>query len=233
MKNYFLFCLILLISNTVFSQNETFIISNESKKNESVDVFEVTKKTIQAKKFDNQEIDNPEYLLLVKNIDSLNNEINKLNNKSELKNILGLRNDNQSRITKLQQEKDNLQSKMQDPFHPVEKKVRKDVQVGEIERIVSMISTMNSFTEIQGKFIILDLNAKFMTKDFKSFVKNEIISTDTLNENKLNDLTESGCLIKNIENNKIYFMDRYVLDKISIEENEFNFLKTLKGSSIN
>lgn len=79
MKNYYLLFLALLLSNSIFSQDETFIITNESKTNQTAHIYEIVKKIIKTDKYEKREIPNPEYLSLTKKIDSLDNLINSLN----------------------------------------------------------------------------------------------------------------------------------------------------------
>lgn len=79
MKNYYLLFLALLLSNSIFSQDKTFIITNESKTNGTAHIYEIVKKIVKTDKYEKREISNPEYLSLTKKIDSLNNLINKLN----------------------------------------------------------------------------------------------------------------------------------------------------------
>ena len=79
MKNYYLLFLALLLSNSIYSQDKTFIITNESKTNQTAHIYEIVKKIIKTDKYEKREIPNPEHLSLTKKIDSLNNLINSLN----------------------------------------------------------------------------------------------------------------------------------------------------------
>jgi hypothetical protein len=76
MRNYYLLLITLLLSNVSFSQDEVFLITNESKKNQTAHVYEIVKTIIKTDKYEKKEIPNPEYVSLNNKIDSLNNQIN-------------------------------------------------------------------------------------------------------------------------------------------------------------
>jgi hypothetical protein len=338
MKNYFIFYLTVLISSTIFSQNETFIISNETKTNKTGSIFEIKNKTIKSKKYEIREVDNPKYLSILSKIDTLDKEISNLqkqkypenqiqflvNAKYYLKKAIDFKNRNETSffgekwtdiknakkeldksglefhqtikkkyslaideteknilriddilkenikkdrmINKIKDDISDLTRKINNPFNPIKKKILKDIPIGEIERNILILDTINVFSEITGKFVAVKNNQYnngyiIMKQDYKEFVKNELVLGKII-ENKIEDaigsvknlnrLTDDistyvyrdendnsyvkysndRYLIKNLDNNKLYFTNDNILDKVAIEENELNSSKNGKDNNL-
>ncbi|MCG8203235.1 hypothetical protein G1L01_11455 [Tenacibaculum finnmarkense] len=76
----------------------------------------------------------------------------------------------------------------------IQKKIRKDIPIGEIEREVLLLDTINVFSKITGKFVAvnneygvkiesyyqLGKGYRIMKNDFKHFMKNELVPLDTI-----------------------------------------------------
>jgi len=315
MKNYYFLFLTIIISNTIFSQDKTFEITNESKKNKTAHLFEIVKQTIKTDKYEKREIDNPKYLSLIKKIDSLDNEIKNLNgseysekqkqslsyayhhlkdaiaynsknggemdifgdkwvdlrkakkeldktgiefqqttkkkyslaleeakkNMEKIQGFLGLSSEKRTRITKLENEKSDLERKINSPFNPIKKKIYADVAIGQIEREALIVSSENVFPTITGKFIAIkndqyNNNYSILKEDYKGLIKNELVSKKTIEENikdeigslkNLNRLTEDVATYiyrdKNDNSYLKYTNDRYLIKSL---ENDKLYLTT-------
>ena len=315
MKNYYLLFLTLIISNTVLSQDKTFEITNESKKNKIAHLFEVVKQNIKTDKYEKREIDNPKYLSLTSKIDSLNIEIKKLSgseyseqqkqalssayhylkdaiaynsknggemdvfgdkwvdirkakkeldktgiefqqttkkkyslaleeakkNMKKIQNILGLSSEKRTMIAKLENEKSNLESKINNPFNPIKKKIYADVATEQIEREALVVNSENVFPTITGKFIAVkndqyNNNYRIMKENYKGFVKNELVLGKTIESNvddaigsveNLNRLTDDiETYVYRDENDNSYLKytnDRYLIKSL---ENDKLYLTT-------
>ena len=78
-KKYILIILSLIFFANIYSQETEYLIVEKLKNRITANVYEIKKTSIEANRYENKEIDNPEYLLIQKQIDTLDNQIKILN----------------------------------------------------------------------------------------------------------------------------------------------------------
>jgi hypothetical protein len=161
----------------------------------------------------------------------------------KIDNLLGRSSKKLKMIDKLNNEISELKRIINSPFRPIKKKIIKDVPIGEIERNILIVDTVNIYSKITGKFININGSQYYLMKqDFKEFVKNELVLSNIISDKveddigslkNLNRLTSDKVfIIKNTENRKLYFTNEYILNKIGLNENEYKLSEILKSNNI-
>lgn len=162
-------------------------------------------------------------------------------NMKKIQNILGLSSEKRTMIAKLENEKSNLESKINNPFNPIKKKIYADVATEQIEREALVVNSENVFPTITGKFIAVkndqyNNNYRIMKENYKGFVKNELVLGKTIESNvddaigsveNLNRLTDDiETYVYRDENDNSYLKytnDRYLIKSL---ENDKLYLTT-------
>ena len=161
----------------------------------------------------------------------------------KIENLLGRNPKKLKMIDKLNNEISELKRIINSPFRPIKKKIIKDVPVGEIERNILIVDTVNVYSKITGKFININGSQYYIMKqDFKEFVKNELVLSNIISDKveddigslkNLNRLTSDRVfIIKNTESGKLYFTNKYILNEIGLNENEYKLSEILKSNNI-
>lgn len=181
-------------------------------------------------------------------------------NINRIDDLLGLTNDKQEKSKQIRSKISELESKIrvkgtyigyENENETIKKTIYKYVPIGKIERYILILDTINAYKEINGKFIAIDNgyssspNYHIIKKDFRRFIKNELLPRDTIEKfnipNKIierigtyspryND--ENKYLIKNIDNNKIYYTNNNILYEIALDTDDYKLYKIMKKNNI-
>jgi|TARA_B110000208_G_scaffold178939_1_gene227255 hypothetical protein len=139
----------------------------------------------------------------------------------------------------------------------------KTISFGKKKRNIFLLDTVNIYNSIKGEFYAVnntygtEINSyyqlskgyRIMKNDFNHFVKNELVSLDTIKKyipywrdqkeltNGINNYSpkysdKDRYLIKSVDNGKLYFTNDNALDKIAVEESNYKLFKVIKDNNI-
>lgn len=219
--------------------------------------FEVQSQHVSVAIYKHEVIDNPEYLVRTKKIDSLNNQINELQNKNfggGLKNALGVplkKNKKELEIDELRQQinllkKDTYYEGTYNTYRSgTPKQIYAYVPVGDTIRDILIIdSTKNIAEQLIGNVFIEEMNTergikniyRLLNQDTLLFKKNELVTEDFIQKyfdrDAIGEISvEFGYLYKRESDGAIFLFDKDFKKNV-VEKSKYEFSKLLDDLGI-
>lgn len=260
MKKLTTILLLIFFSSTIFSQEKKFQTHTKfvAKKSTEGKAFEVSKKSIATTQYKYDWIDNPEYLIRIHKIDSIQKQINNLKNKKNnflesAKEEFGILSSKKKKKESKIKELETQISLLKKDIPPINgmsigytykipKKIKAYIQTGNMQREILVIDpAKNVSPQLEGDVFAEEIKSSIgityilVNQDTLHFKKNELIAEDSIRKYFRNDYkklsTEIGFIIKRESDNSIFCVDNDFVKNL-IEQKEYEFTKILDNLGI-